>query len=441
MRFEKLSEWLTWQESFHPRAIDLGLSRVRKVFHALAHDYRQPFTITVAGTNGKGSCIAFLASILRSQGYTVGAYTSPHLLRYNERIQIDGESVTDRCICEAFSRVDAARKNVSLTYFEFGTLAALDIFARSKIDIQLLEVGLGGRLDAVNIVDANAALITCIEIDHVDWLGESREAIGLEKAGVLRSHVAAVLGEKTPPKSLLQYATDNHVPVSRFQQDFYYERHTDAWNWVCKTHRYQNLPFPALQGEHQFQNASAVLQVLSLVSEECPVSESAIRQGLGSVSLSGRYQYLRGKPSVLLDVAHNPQSAASLATYVAERHKNRSIHAIFSIMTDKDIYGVVNNMKSVVSHWYVATLDISRCAEEGEIIEVFDESGVQSYSTGFVNSYAAFKEAEKQGNDESIILVFGSFFLVAEFLRYKERCIGMDELAEFTAYQVDYGNS
>lgn len=421
MRFETLDSWLAWQESFHPRSIDLGLSRVRPVYDRLDSTAKKPPTITVAGTNGKGSCIAFLSAILRAEGYRVGAYTSPHLLHYNERIQIDGESVDDYAICAAFDRVDRIRGDTSLTYFEFGTLAALDLFARSGVDIQLLEVGLGGRLDAVNIVNADSMLVTCIEIDHVDWLGESREAIGLEKAGVFRSGVGAVVGELNPPDSILHYAAENKVPLSRLGGDFYYRKLDSRWSWFSGNETLGDLPIPALPGEHQFQNAASVLQTLLLVRNRFPVSRRAVCKGLESVSLPGRFQYIPGVPSVLLDVAHNPQAAGSLANYLRKSFSGRRIIAVFSTMVDKDIRGLVENLRPLVSHWIFAPLSNPRCAPESDIAEVFSTTGIEHITMGFSCADSAFEEAGQRARGNDLVLVFGSFFLVAEFLRNENR--------------------
>ena len=421
MRFETLAQWLAWLESFHPRAIDLGLSRVRSVYLALDPSAKKPLTITVAGTNGKGSCIALLSAMLRVEGYRVGAYTSPHLLRYNERIQINGEPVGDAAICGAFDRIDQARGQTSLTYFEFGTLAALDLFVRSDVDIQLLEVGLGGRLDAVNIIDADSMLVTCIEIDHVDWLGESREAIGLEKAGVFRSGVGAVLGEMDPPASILNYADENKIPLSRFGKDFSYLESGSGWNWYSDDTSLTDLPYPALPGAHQFQNAASVLQVLKLVSNRFPVSRQSICKGLETVYLPGRFQYIRGIPSVLLDVAHNPQSAGTLARYLQKKFNRRRIIAVFSIMGDKDLRGVIENVRFWISHWIFAPLSISRCVSEQEIVEVFSASGINNLTTGLSGAEEAFAEAARIASGNDLIVVFGSFFLVAEFLKNENR--------------------
>ena len=433
MRFQTLVEWLAWQESCHPKSIDLGLARVREVYDRLG-PMRSPLTITVGGTNGKGSCIAFLSAILRTEGYRVGAYTSPHLLRYNERIQINGASVSDELLCESFARVDAARQQVSLTYFEFGTLAALDIFSRSLLDVQLLEVGLGGRLDAVNILDTDAALITCIEIDHSDWLGESRDAIGSEKAGIFRPGVPAVIGELHPPESILNYAESHHIKLSRYGIDFNYNKQSTTWTWSSPAKVLSNLPLPALSGEHQFLNASAVLKVLTLVADKLPVSTVSVRNGLKNVSLAGRFQFLAGHPPILLDVAHNPQASASLADYMAQEFNNRRILAVFSIMRDKDIKGVIANMKDIISHWYLAPLEISRSADDSEIVSQLIECSVENYSSGFTDARSAIEQAKQDVSGDDLVLIFGSFFLVSAFLKIDGRyCDGLGDFNESEA--------
>ncbi len=346
-RFDSLINWLNWQEGFHPRSIDLGLERAAGVFKALNPDAEKPPTLIVAGTNGKGSCIAFLEAIYRAQGYRVGAYTSPHILRYNERIKIDQQPVSDQLICQAFERIDIVRNNVSLSYFEFGTLAALDIFWRSGLDVQLLEVGLGGRLDAVNIIDSNVSLITSICIDHVDWLGETREAIGYEKAGIFRSGVPAIVGDLNPPESLINMAAERKTPLLRINHDYHYQIKQDSWDWFCKGKKQRNylsLPTPALKGEHQYRNASNVLMVLTEMEDCLPVNEQSIRQGLQNIQLSGRFQLIDGDIPVLLDVAHNPQAVRALRSYLDDSFSGKRIHAVFSMMRDKDIKSVIQGV-------------------------------------------------------------------------------------------------
>lgn len=418
-RFSSLDDWLKWQEQFHPRAIDLGLERAASVFKALNPKGIKPLTITVAGTNGKGSCIAFLEAIYRAQGYRVGAYTSPHILKYNERIRIDGLAVSDDLICRTFDRIDRIRKDVSLSYFEFGTLTALDIFWQSELDIQLLEVGLGGRLDAVNIIDSDVSLITSICIDHVDWLGETREAIGYEKAGVFRTNVPAVIGDLDPPESLLQVANKKNSPLFRIKHQFDFQIKKPNWNWQStesKPCEYNDLPELALKGNHQFRNASSALMTVTLLNNVLPVSEVSIHKGLENAKLNGRFQVIQGDVPVLLDVAHNPQAVTALLDYLSSDFAGKKIQAVFSMMKDKDIKGVIEIIKPVINHWYISPLNNGRVASELFMQECFSQCEVNNVSKGFSNFSEAFNAAEKNAEANDLILIFGSFFLVSEYL-------------------------
>jgi dihydrofolate synthase / folylpolyglutamate synthase len=421
MHFDSLKGWLDWQESLHPLAIDLGLERAAQVFHALNPDCIKPPTITVAGTNGKGSCIAYLESIYRAQGYRVGAYSSPHILKYNERIKIDGKPVSDELICEAFARIESVRGNTSLSYFEFGTLAALDIFWRSGLDVQLLEVGLGGRLDAVNIVDPNVSLITSIGIDHVDWLGETREAIGQEKAGIFRSETPAIVGDCDPPKSLLQSAIDKDVRLYCIDKDFSYKKQTSSWDWFAGDRHINHIPEPGLKGEHQYRNASAVILAVNMLSESLPVSDGAIRLGLANTQLLGRFQLINDKIPVLLDVGHNPEAVKTLVDYLNMTFPGKRIHAIFSMMKDKDIAGVLEIMNPVVHDWFFAPLANPRAATEPLMREIFSQSSVPRVSFGFTGFAEAFNAAKNQSLENDLLLVFGSFFLVSDCLNEFEK--------------------
>lgn len=416
MRFSTLDEWLVWQEALHSKAIDLGLSRVRQVFQAMDNHLPMPFTIAVGGTNGKGSCVAMLDAILRAEGYRVGAYTSPHLLRYNERMRIDGQVLDNERICRSFDRIDRARGDVSLSFFEFGTLAALDIFTQSALDVQILEVGLGGRLDAVNIVDADAALIASIDLDHQDWLGDTRAAIALEKAGIFRPGRPAVVGDPNPPEALLTHAAEAGVDLDLLGRDFGFEKTGAGWNWWGVSDALTDLPLPAIRGEHQLFNAAAVLQVLGSVRDSRPVGENAIRQGLSSVKLEGRFQFLDGTPPVLLDVAHNPQSARVLAEYLNASFPGRRVHAVFAVMRDKDISGVIGPIAPLVDHWYLAPLKMARAATPSELKSVFDRVAIAPVSSDYPDAASAFAAARESAHNDDVVVVFGSFFLVSEFL-------------------------
>jgi len=421
MRFDSLKGWLDWQESLHPLAIDMGLERAAQVYHALNPDCIKPLTITVAGTNGKGSCIAYLEAIYRAQGYRVGAYSSPHIFKYNERIKIDGKPVSDDKICEAFARIESVRGNTSLSYFEFGTLAALDIFRRSGLDIQLLEVGLGGRLDAVNIIDPDVSLISSIGIDHVDWLGATREAIGREKAGIFRAKIPAIVGDPEPPDSLAQSAADKNARLYCINKDFTYKKQAATWDWFSGIRHIAQLPEPGLKGEHQYRNASAVILAVNMLSESLPVSDGSIRLGIKNAQLLGRFQLINDKIPVLLDVGHNPEAVKTLIEYLTGTFPGRKVHAVFSMMKDKDIAAVLEIMNPVVHDWFFAPLANARAATEPHMREIFSQSSVTRVSFGFTGFAQAYDAAKKQSQEGDLLLVFGSFFLVSDCLNEFEK--------------------
>jgi dihydrofolate synthase / folylpolyglutamate synthase len=416
-QFETLREWLSWQESSHPLAIDLGLERVAKVYNSLKPTGgAKPITITVAGTNGKGSCIAYLEAIYRAQGYRVGAYTSPHILKYNERIKIAGVPVADAEICQAFERIEKVRDNVSLSYFEFGTLAALNIFSRADLDIQLLEVGLGGRLDAVNIIEPDAAIISSIGIDHIAWLGKTREAIAYEKAGIFRPSVPAIVGDPAPPDALKQVALDKRACFYAIGEDFGYTKGNNNWLWFSDEKQILDLPEPALKGEHQYRNASAVIMAVTQLNGRLPVDLQSIRQGLANVHLPGRFQLLDGVIPVLLDVGHNPEAVRTLVEYLSQNFPNRRIHAIFSMMKDKDISEVLRIMNPVIYDWFFAPLSNTRAATEHLMRELFLQQAMANVAFGYTGFLDAFTAAKNQAAEGDLLLVFGSFFLVSDCL-------------------------
>jgi dihydrofolate synthase/folylpolyglutamate synthase len=418
MRFDTLAEWLSWQESLHPKTIDLGLGRVRRTFEALEGP-PPPFTITVGGTNGKGSSVALLTTILRAAGYRVGTYTSPHLLRYNERIQIDGQPVGDETIRDAFARIDAARSDSTLSYFEFGTLAALDIFRRAGLDVQVLEVGLGGRLDAVNILDADAALVASIDIDHREWLGETREAIAPEKAGIFRPGRPAVVSDPKPPVSLFEDARARGIVLRIQNRDFGYAVQEKTWDWYGEGSEFKDLPHPALPGRQQFLNASGVLELLRCLAGRLPVNEAAIRAGLCDLQLPGRFQFFPGPPPLLLDVAHNPQAARVLAEYIGERFPGRRVAAVFAIMRDKDMESVIDAMSPLVSRWYLAPLRLPRAAPPETLQALLARRcGDAVVRSGFADAAQAFAAARREAAEDEPVVVFGSFFLVSEYLAH-----------------------
>jgi dihydrofolate synthase/folylpolyglutamate synthase len=421
MRFDSLKGWLNWQESLHPLAIDLGLERVARVYRSLNPERVKPLTITVAGTNGKGSCIAYLEAIYKAQGYRVGAYSSPHILKYNERIKINGQPVSDDCICEAFARIESARGDTSLSYFEFGTLAALDIFWRSDLDVQLLEIGLGGRLDAVNIIDPDTAIITSIGIDHIDWLGSTREAIGAEKAGIFRANIPAIVGDPTPPESLRQHAIEKNSHLYCINEEFEYQKYDSHWTWSGADRQISEIPEPGLKGEHQYRNASAVILAVHLMNKNLPVDDQAIKTGIKNNHLLGRFQLINDKIPILLDVGHNPEAVKTLVNYLNITFPNKRIHAIFSMMKDKDIASVLEIMHPVVYDWFFTPLANPRTASEELMRKIFSQSSITRVSFGFKGFNDAFRCAKNQSQSNDLLLVFGSFFLVSDCLNEFEK--------------------
>ncbi len=406
-----LAEWLDWQQRLARRPINMGLGRVNAVGEALGVLRPDCPVITVAGTNGKGSVIALLESMLQAAGYRTGTYTSPHLLRYNERIRVDGREADDQTLCRAFTDVEAARGNILLTYFEFGTLAALRIFTEAALDILILEVGLGGRLDAVNAVDADVAVVTTIDFDHTEWLGTDRDRIGWEKAGIYRSGRAAICGDRAPPNGLLEQARKSGARLQVLGRDFDILPTDGGFSWGaidCK------LPDPALRGDFQRDNAAIALAALDALADQVPVPCAARQKGLQHVCLPGRLQLLRNTPLVLADVAHNPQAARSLArTLCSSPHTGRTL-AVFSALRNKDILGIVAGMDSIVDQWYVAGLPGPRGLQADDLLQrmAIGLNRASSYEGVEDALHTAIVHACLQDR----VIVFGSFLTVAAAL-------------------------
>jgi len=414
-RFSNLQQWLQWQETLHPSAIELGLERVGRVADRLHCRQPAPRVITVAGTNGKGSSVALLEAILLRAGYRVAAYTSPHLLRYNERIRLNGNPVDDTTLCDAFARVDTARADDSLTYFEFGTLAALDIMTRESLDVALLEVGLGGRLDAVNIVDPDIALITTIGIDHIEWLGSDREAIGREKAGIMRAQRPVVCGDSDPPASLLKTAQAVRAQLSILGRDFHISQRGRQWHWQGGKGQWRDLPRPALAGAHQLANAAGVLQVLDVMQAELPVERAAVEGGLKWVSLPGRVQQQSGSVEQILDVSHNAQAAEALADTLRQLPPATHTYAVLGMMRDKDAAAFVQPFQELVTDWLVTDLSVERAGSAVQLAGMLQETGhapVTPFAT--MRDLIAHLQARVKPGDR--VMVCGSFFTVAEWL-------------------------
>ena len=411
MRFSTLEEWLRWQERLHPHAIDLGLERVATVWRRLDASLERAVVISVAGTNGKGSTIALLDAILRNAGYRTGCYTSPHLLRYNERILLGGEAVTDEALLESFGAVERAREGEALTYFEFGTLAALWLLAREEVEVALLEVGLGGRLDAVNVVDADLAMITSIGLDHQQWLGDELEAIGREKAGIFRPGRPAVFSAPSMPASVAEVADSLGTPLYRNGIDFHLGRGGGDWSWRSRRRRFEGLPLPALPGRHQLDNAAGVLMALELLSPRLPLEEEALRRGLRQVRLAGRAQRLqREGVEWLFDVAHNPQAARALADLLRESPVEGRTLALLGMLGDKDAAAVIRALEPQVDRWHYLSLEGERGRSARTLAGIRPGRLHDSVAEGM-----AALRAEARPGDR--VVVFGSFVTVGEALR------------------------
>jgi dihydrofolate synthase/folylpolyglutamate synthase len=415
MTARSLAQWLERIERLHPSAIAMGLERVARVRDALGMSFDGP-VITVGGTNGKGSTCAMLEAVLRAEGHRVGLYTSPHILAYNERVRIDGREATDEAIVNGFERVDAARGDVPLTYFEFGTLAAWITFAEAGLDAVVLEVGLGGRLDAVNAFDPDCAIVTRIGIDHVDFLGATRESIGLEKAGIFRAGRPAICGDPDPPDTLVGHARAIGADLQLIGRDFSLEGGRQQWSFHGRRGWRRSLAAPALRGPWQLVNASCALAALDALHERLPVSMQAVRQGLALVELPGRFQVLPGRPAVVLDVAHNPQAAEVLAQNLSDMGFFPQTHAVIGMLKDKDIEGVCRALKGRITRWYAASLEGPRAASADEVAAAIARSGTGGEVLRFDSPRAAYAAAAGKAAENDRIAVFGSFLTVAEII-------------------------
>ncbi|MBK4734083.1 bifunctional tetrahydrofolate synthase/dihydrofolate synthase [Noviherbaspirillum pedocola] len=415
-----LNEWLSRLEAMHPKAIDMGLERVARVRDALGLRFDCP-VITVGGTNGKGSTCAMLESILLQGGYRVGLYTSPHLIHFNERARIDGEIVGDAQLVAQFEAVEAARGEVSLTYFEFTTLAIMRLFMEAGLDAVILEVGLGGRLDAVNVIDADVAVVTSVDIDHTEFLGSTREEIGFEKAGIFRPGRPAIVGDPLPPRSLVEHAEKIGADLWLMSRDFNYSGDKQQWNYGGRNMRRNALGYPGLRGANQLLNACAALAALEALRDRLPLGAQEVRSGLALVELPGRFQVLPGRPAVILDVAHNPHAAATLSQNLGNMGFFPYTYAIFGAMADKDIAGIIAQLKDHVDHWCLTDLPLPRAAKAADIAEMLEDAGVTPRNEPdaersircFANPAEAYANARSRAGENDRIAVFGSFLTVA----------------------------
>jgi dihydrofolate synthase / folylpolyglutamate synthase len=416
---DDLAGWLNRVERLHPSTIALGLERVRPVARRLALEFDCQ-VITVGGTNGKGSTCAMLESVLLAASYRVGAYTKPHLLRFNERARINGVPAGDEMLLPLFEEVERARGDTALTYFEFTTLVILLLFQRASLDVAILEVGLGGRLDAVNLIDADCSIVTSVDIDHTDYLGDTREKIGWEKAHIYRAGRPAICSDPVPPRSLVDYAGEIGADLWLFGRDFNYSGDRQQWSYGGREQRRNSLAYPALRGTNQLLNASGALAALEALRAELPVSQQAVRQGLATIELPGRFQVLAGRPTVVLDVAHNPHAAAHLAGNLGSMGFFPYTWAVFGMLRDKDIDAVIDHLKSRIDHWLLADLPGPRGIRGAEIIERLERAGVVSgpehHVEAFGSPLAAYRAALAAAGENDRIVVFGSFFTVSDVL-------------------------
>ncbi|MDD2686503.1 MAG: bifunctional tetrahydrofolate synthase/dihydrofolate synthase [Gallionella sp.] len=432
-----LADWLSHLESLHPKTIALGLERVAQIKQRLHLQPDFP-VIIVGGTNGKGSVCAMLEAILHAAGFKVGCYTSPHLLDYNERVRIAKQHVSDAELCASFEAIELARKalplpakqrellaaddEIPLTYFEFGTLAAMQLFMAHKVDVAILEVGLGGRLDAVNVFDADVAVVTSVDIDHVDYLGDTREQIAFEKAGIFRKDRVAICADGDVPQAIRDHAADIGAELWCIGKEFGFKSHQGQWDFLGTSGARTSLPIPALRGAFQLHNASAVLAALDALKVRLPVSMAAVRRGLVEVELAGRFQFIPGKPTLILDVAHNPHAARSLAHNLSNLPPAKTL-AVFAMLKDKDMSGVIQALDAQVDTWLVAGIDAPRGATAAELVRVLNEAKVRGTVVPCDSIVAALHEASNRAGENDRIAAFGSFYTVAEVMHARRLSI------------------
>ncbi|MDN0073579.1 bifunctional tetrahydrofolate synthase/dihydrofolate synthase [Crenobacter sp. SG2303] len=415
---DSLADWLHYQEQLHTATIDMGLARVSAVRDAM-HLVPDFPVIIVGGTNGKGSVSAMLSTMLARAGFKVGTYTSPHLLRYNERIALNMQPASDAQIVKSFAAIEAARGDISLSYFEFGTLAAMHTFIDQKVDVAVLEVGLGGRLDAVNIFDADVAVVVSVDLDHQEYLGDTRELVGFEKAGIFRAGRPAICADPNPPASLIEQAEKIGTKLICYGPDFGYTKLDNQWSFHMGEARRHALPLPALRGGYQLVNASAALAVLECLRERLPVGIGAIKQGLVEVEWPGRFQVLPGRPLVVLDVGHNPHAVKAMVASLTVLPFAENRIAVFSMLADKDIDTVIELAKGAFDTWYVGGLDMLR-GQSGEAIGAkLAEHQVANVKV-FDSVDAAWQAALSSAGENDRIAVFGSFHTVAAVLEARQ---------------------
>src|ERR1035437_3665419 len=419
---QTLAEWLAHCERLHSKSIDLGLERVRVVAERMQIRFNCP-VITVAGTNGKGSTCAMRESILRQAGYRTGLYTSPHLVRFEERLLLQGELVETPPLLAAFAAVERARcqsqAEISLTYFEFSTLAILDVLARAALDVVILEVGLGGRLDAVNIIEPDCSIITSIDLDHTEFLGPDREAIGFEKAGIMRTGRPVIVSDPMPPATGLNYAKEIDADLWRSGVDFKVSGDKLQWAWAGRGRRFGGLAYPALRGANQLVNAAGVLAALAALRERLPVTAQAVRNGLAFVELPGRFQIVAGQPALVLDVAHNPHAVAALTANLDAMGYFPCTHAVFGAMADKDLAPMLERINPLIDKWYFTDLPTPRAASAAALRQKWQAQNTRKDVTASLHPepQQALQAALQAADPADRIVVFGSFYAVGGILK------------------------
>jgi len=416
---ETLQDWLDHCERLHPKTIELGLERSQAVAGRMGLRFECP-VITVAGTNGKGSTCAMLEAIALQAGYRTGVYTSPHLVHFEERCRIHGEIVKAQELIPHFEKVEAAREGTSLSYFEFTTLAIMSLMADSRLDVAILEVGLGGRLDTVNIIDTDCAVITSIDLDHMDYLGTDRESIGREKAGIMRTGKPAVVSDPMPPQSVIDRATEIGADLWTLGRDFNFSGDKLQWGWAGRGRRYAGLAYPALRGANQLVNASGALAALEALRDRIPVTAQAVRTGLALVELPGRFQIVPGQPALVLDVAHNPHSVAALAANLDAMGFYPTTHAVFGAMADKDLAPMLKKMGPLVDRWYFTDLPTPRASAAAALMESWRAQETRRDVTASTHAapMEALRAAVAAADPADRIVVFGSFYTVGGVLEH-----------------------
>ena len=416
-QFKNLSEWLDWQQTLHPKNIDFKLERIKSVYKKLKINQIAKKVIIVAGTNGKGSTVALLESILHEKGYKIGSFTSPHMMEYNERIRINKKEIETNKVLEAFEFINHYRGKTTLTYFEFATLTAFYIFHQLDLDFAILEVGLGGRLDATNIIDSDISIITSIGIDHVEFLGSTVDSIALEKAGVMRPFCHCIFAQKNPPTSLLSYAKNNSTNFLYNDNDFSLKISKDSWSWTYKDNKINNLPLLPLTGDFQYNHAAAALTALHCLDPNIINDANDLSSGLKQTSLLGRHQLICKNPEIILDVAHNGDAADQLYKNLSQSKRKRTI-AVIGILDDKDVYSLVRPMKPLIDEWFCGTINNQRGMNADEIklriSSLIDKKNIHSYQS----ILDAYNGAISSLRKDDRLIVYGSFYTVSEVLRF-----------------------